>query len=330
MSRILGVLILLGTLYVLLLARYPEASRADNLLNIANSTGFFGILTLGVGVVIITGGIDLSIGSVVALSAVGFVMLMRDGVSPHVATLIVLAGGVVIGLVHGLLITQLGLQPFLVTLCGLFVYRGLARLLTDRDLGLTEVLRGGPQTPAHPHFEGPLESLRFWLYGVSEGRLEFPAELYLMLGVALLVWYLLHGSVYGRYIYAIGHNEQAARYAGIRTTRYKIFAYVFCSLMASVGGVLYMLENRTVSPANAAQLYELYAITGAVLGGCSLRGGEGTVLGILLGAAVMPVLRNLIIFAAIPDAAEYAIIGMALLLGTIADQFFRRRGAGRT
>ena len=104
---------------------------------------------------------------------------------------------------------------------------------------------------------------------------------------------LLHGSVYGRYLFAIGYNEQAARYAGIYTDRYKIFAYVLCSTLAGLGGILFLLNYRNASPSSAGNLLELYAITGAVLGGCSLRGGEGTIPGMLLGAAVLPLLRQI-------------------------------------
>lgn len=346
MKRLSGVGLLLVVLYAWLMT-FPAASGPGNLKDIANLTGFFGILTIGVGLVIIAGGIDLSIGSVVALGAVGFVMLMGEGVHPYAAAGCVLIGGMLIGLWHGLLITQLKLQPFLVTLCGLFVYRGIARLLTEKDVGLTEVIKGGPIATPHPEFDSPLKDMGMIIGRVpteieTNGRvievmeLAVPGMLILLVIISLVAAYLLHASVFGRYWYAIGHNEQAARYSGIATSRHKIFAYMICSMLASLGGILYALDTGTVSPANSGQLYELYAITGAVLGGCSLRGGEGMVPGMLLGAAVLPVLENLILFTGAPDAAKYAIFGLTLLLGTVADQFFRagyrfrfRRGSDR-
>jgi ribose transport system permease protein len=130
-------------------------------------------------------------------------------------------------------------------------------------------------------------------------------------------------------LYAIGANEEAARYAGIATDRYKILAYVICSALAGLGSVLYLLDNRTATATSAGSLLELYAITGAVLGGCSLRGGEGTVPGMFLGAAVLPLLRQLCIFSGITNELEYAVIGAALLLGTITDEVLKRRAALR-
>src|SRR5581483_7621093 len=145
-----------------------------------------------------------------------------------------------------------------------------------------------------------------------------------LLAIALVLGLLLHGTRYGRYLYAIGANEEAARYAGVPTDRYKVLAYVICSTLAGVGSILFLLDKETVNPTSAGSLLELYAITGAVLGGCSLRGGEGTVPGMVLGAAVLPLLRGLCSFNNIPSDIEYAVIGTALLCGTIADELLKR------
>jgi ribose transport system permease protein len=151
-------------------------------------------------------------------------------------------------------------------------------------------------------------------------------QLLLLLLLAALAGLVLHGSVYGRYLFALGYNEQAARYAGIATDRYKILAYVGCSSLAGLGGVLFLLEVRTAQPTSAGSLLELYAITGAVLGGCSLRGGEGTIPGILLGAAVLPLLQQICNFSPyIGSNLEYTVIGAVLLVGTIADELLKRR-----
>jgi len=330
MKRLLGVILLVVTLYGVLLSSNPGARSAGNLRNLANESGFYGVLTLGVAVLIISGGIDLSIGSVVALGAVGFCVLMTEGVPPYAAVLLVVLGGAIIGLFYGLLVTRLRLQPFLITLCGLFIFRGLARMLSKRDIGKTEVLYGTGTMPGHPDFESAWNNLVYWLIGQdAEGHSIFPAQFVILILLALVLGLLMHGTVYGRYLYAIGHNESAARYAGIRTDRYKVLAYVICSSLAGLGGVLYTLDNPSVSPSNAALGYELYAITGAVLGGCSLRGGEGLIIGALLGTTVLPVLRNLIVFLRVPSEVEFAAIGLALLMGTIADEFFRRRSGSR-
>lgn len=318
-GRTAGVLLMVLVLYAILLASDPNARSWDNQLTIASRLGFYGVLTLGVGVLIIAGGIDLSIGSVVGLGAVTFVLLAKRGIHPYAAAAAVVAGGALIGLLHGLLVSKLRLQPFLVTLCGLFVYRGLARWLSpDGSPGLGQI----------PDNSKPAtEALRYWLF--SGAPLGVPNVLLVLLVLAAGLTVLLHFSVYGRYLYAIGSNEQAARYAGIPIDRYKILAYVLCSGYAGLGGVLYILDNRTATPTSAGSLLELYAITGAVIGGCSLRGGEGSVIGMLLGAALLPLLRQLTIFTGISNELEYVVIGLALLFGTIVDELLKRRAARR-
>jgi ribose transport system permease protein len=147
-----------------------------------------------------------------------------------------------------------------------------------------------------------------------------------LLVLAVLVGLLLHATIYGRYLFAVGSNEEAARYAGINTDRVKIGAYVLCSAFAGLGGILYLCEYSSATPSNAGALLELYAITGAVLGGCALRGGEGSVPGMLLGAAVLPLLNKLCNFTRwIGNEQEYTIIGAALLVGTILNQVIRRQ-----
>jgi len=277
-----------------------------------------------VAVLIITGAIDLSIGSVVGLCVVTFGLLMLKGVNPVLAAGIVLAGGMLIGLFHGLLVTRLKLQSFLVTLCGLFIYRGLARYLVDRPVGLVNIQRDQPSTA------GPIRFLRTVLVGKDENSvLNYPEQMFVLLGLAALVGLILHKSVIGRYWYAIGYNESAARYSGIATDRYRMIGFVLCSCLASLGGVLMLLDVATADPNTAGETLELYAITGAVLGGCSLRGGEGTAVGIVLGAMVLPLLRNLVSFLGIPDPIIPVVIGLALLIGTVADELIRRTSAVR-
>lgn len=320
MLRIAGVLVLLATLYITLFVTNPNAMSARNLVDVANRQGFLGILTLGVAILIITGSIDLSIGSVVGLSAIGFGLLMSKGIHPYVALLIVVSGGAVIGLVHGLLITKLKLQAFLVTLCGLFIYRGFARYLSDRPIGLVTIKNTQPQ------FKDTLDGMWAMLIGKNpDGGLNFPALMLVFLVLAIIAGVVLHLSVLGRYWYAIGYNESAAKYAGIATNQKRMIGFVICSTLASFGGVLLLLDVGSADPTNAGEALELYAITGAVLGGCSLRGGEGTAIGIVLGAAVLPLLRNVVSFLQIPDPIIPVVIGVTLLLGTIVDEFFRRK-----
>lgn len=335
MMRIAGVVVLLLALYVALPLAHPNALGRSNLVDVTNRQGLYGVITVGVAILIVTGAIDLSIGSVVGFSAIAAGLMMKSGVNiaglrsgpihPFAVVPIVLLLGTVIGLVNGLLVTRLKLQSFLVTLCGLFVYRGLARYVAGTSpVGLEGI------KDANPTFQDPINTLRLVLIGKDEaGALRFPAEIVVLLALAAVVGLLLHKSVVGRYWYAIGYNESAARYSGIATDRYRLIAFVLSSLLASLCGLMLLLDYGTANPANVGEMWELYAITGAVLGGCSLRGGEGTIVGIVLGAMVLPVLGNLVRFLDIPDDVIPAVVGLTLLFGTLADEFFRRRSAVR-
>ena len=153
----------------------------------------------------------------------------------------------------------------------------------------------------------------------------FPAQLIVLLVLGLILGIVLHRTVYGRYWYAIGYSEQAARYAGVRVERMKIAAFVICSTLAAFAGILLLLNYGSANPSEAGNSYELYAITAAVLGGCSLRGGEGLAIGFVLGALVQPLILNLMIFLNVKSSAEPYVMGMILLIGTIADELIRRR-----
>jgi ribose transport system permease protein len=336
MARLLGILLLVVGLYALLYTANPNALAGGNLLTLARIQGYFGVLTLGMSVLIISGGIDLSVGAVVALCAALFGLFCSKGLSPILALLCVLVIGAGIGLLHGFLVTKVRLQPFLVTLCGLFAYRGLARYFADnKTVSLTEYR----ETTDPSSWAGGELSWLLWLANgkitlplgwLGLGEVALPTVLLLTLVLAAVLAVFLHGSVYGRCLFAVGGNEEAARYAGVPTTRYKILAYVICSTLAALGGALELLREPSVNPANAGSFYELYAITGAVLGGCSLSGGEGNVLGVLLGTFVLPILRQLPTWLPqVPDSLQYTIIGVVLLLGTIADEWFKRRAASR-
>ena len=319
MSRILGVLGLLAALYALLVTSNPAAGEWGNLADVANIQGRYGVLTLGAALVIIVGGIDLSVGSVVGLAAVAFGMLMIEGVHPFLAAAAVLLLGAGIGGVQGGLITQLRLQPFLVTLCGMFVFRGAARMTGG-------VVSRSRVADAQPAFTAPLDQLRWVLVGKDADGLHFPAQFALLLGLAAVVGFFLHRTAHGRYWYAIGHNEQAAQYAGVAVNRQRTAVYVACSTLAALGGILLFLDMPSVQSDSGGANLELYAILGAVLGGCSLRGGEGTAVGMVLGAMVLPVLENLVGLRGLKSDVIPAVIGLTLLFGTLVDELVRRRG----
>jgi len=318
-KKVLGILGLLVAVCVITALVSDRFLAADNLQNIARRSALFGIISIGAGFVIITSGIDLSIGSMICLVGCLLPWLLVDqGWSPWLAIPMLVAGSALIGLVHGLLITKLKLQPFVVTLCGLLLYRGATRgILQDQA----------------PGFLGQYEGLR-WL---AQGALplpgtdfDLPMPCVILAVVALLAAVFLNMTVHGRYLRALGRNEEAARYSGIDTDRMIILAYVLCSLLAGFGGMLFVMDVGSAQPVDFGSFYELYAIAAAVLGGCSLRGGEGSVLGILIGAAVMQVLRNaIILIEAISNKIEFAVIGVVILAGVIADEVVKRAIARR-
>lgn len=144
------------------------------------------------------------------------------------------------------------------------------------------------------------------------------------------MWVVLHRSVYGRYLYAVGRNEMAARYSGINSAQITASAYIILGLLAGISGILFAFYTNSISPSSHGNSYELYGIAAAVLGGCSLRGGEGSIIGILIGAALLQVLQNLVNLLGIPSSLNFAVMGAVILMGVIADQLLQRRTARAT
>ncbi len=285
-----------------------------NLLNMANLIGLFGVFSIGQGLVIITGGIDLSVGSMFALLGVVFIdLLANHGFAWPLALLFVLVGGVVLGSLHGLLVTRAGLQPFVVTLCGLLIYRGAARYYT------------GDATMGFGYADG-LDTITWLASGRSYG---IPNPFIALAIIAFIMGVVLHRSVFGRYLFAVGRNEEAARYAGIRTGLVTAGAYILAGGLAGISTVLLVFYTNSVSPSSFGSFYELYAIAAAVLGGCSLRGGEGSILGIVLGTVLLQILQNLVNILGIPSSLNFAVMGGVILLGAVADQQLARRAPGQ-
>jgi len=321
MKKILGILSLLLVVCTVTTAVNPRFLDAYNIQNTVRWTSLFSIISIGVAFVIISGGIDLSIGSTVGLTGTLLAWLLTTkNFSVTGALFTVLAVSVLIGLGHGLLITKLRLQPFVVTLCGLLLYRGIARYLTnDSTLG----------------FGANFDGLRYLAVGhpfslpFPGGKVLVPMPFVLMIVIAIAAAILLNKTIYGRYLLALGRNEQAARYSGINTDRMIMMAYLICSVLAGLGGVLFALDVNSIQPSGLGEFYELYAIAAAVLGGCSLRGGEGTIMGVIIGAAVMRVLYNAINILGIPTQLDFAIIGLVILGGVVTDELIKRIVARR-
>ena len=310
MKKELGIFVLLIVLCVIASIYQPKFLLAINLQNVARQIGAFGILSIGLGIVIITGGIELSVGSMMALLGVLLSMMLTEwqiGLVP--AILLCILVSMALSSAHGLLITRLNMQPFIVTLCGLLVYRGLARFIARDDTKGFGTVAG-------------LDFLRFLANGNLAG---IPMPFVVLIVISVITWVALHRSVYGRYLFAAGRNAEAARYAGINTQGIITTAYIVAGVLTAISGIIFAFYTNSISPANHGNAYELYGIAAAVLGGCSLRGGEGSVVGILIGTALIQVLRNLVNLFGIPSSLDLAVMGAVILIGVMADQILTER-----
>lgn len=308
--RELGLLILLIVLCAIMAVRSPVFLTAANLQNTFRLIGIFGIFSLGAAFVIITGGIDLSVGSMLALLGTCFWFALRQwNWNPFLAVLFALVLATALGFAHAFLIGRVRLQPFIVTLCGLLIYRGLARFIArDETKGF-----GDPQEFA------TLKSLFGGeLWGV-------PTPFLFLAVLSVVLWIVLHRTVYGRHLLAVGNNEEAARYSGIRTKSVLGSVYVLSALLSGFAAMFVAFYTNSVQPSQHGNFYELYGIAAAVLGGCSLRGGEGSVFGVLIGVALLQVLQNLVNLLGIDSSLNFAVMGAVILIGVLADQLLNRK-----
>jgi ribose transport system permease protein len=315
MKKELGIFILLVLLCVVTATINPRFLSQANLTNMANVIGLFGVFSLGLGLVIITGGIDLSVGSICALTGVTLSMALVEWKwAWPLAALFVVLIPVALGWIHGTLITRMKMQPFIVTLCGLLLYRGVARFIANDG---TKGFGDG----------AGFEALR----KLASGKfLGLPMPFVMLALIGFILWVVLHRSVYGRYLLAVGRNEEAARFSGINTRLVITGAYIIAGLLTGISGIMIAFYTNSVSPSNHGNFYELYAIAAAVLGGCSLRGGEGSIIGIIIGTALLQVLQNLVNLLGIPSSLNFAVMGAVVLLGVMADQVLQRRSLRRT
>ncbi len=314
MKKEFGIFALLVVLCAVTGFENPRFFSQANLANTANLIGLYGIFSIGLGLVIITGGIDLSVGSMIALNGMLLVMALTEWHWPWpLAVLFTLAVPMILGLGHGLLITRFKLQPFIVTLCGLLLYRGIARFIAN------DTTKGF----------GDAEGFKT-LQSLANGKcLGLPMPFVILIVVAVIMWIVLHRSVYGRYLFAVGRNEEATRFSGINTRWVVASTYVLAGLLTGISGILFAFYTNSVSPSNHGNFYELYGIAAAVLGGCSLRGGEGSICGILIGTALLLVLQNLVNLLGIPSSLNFAVMGAVVLVGVLADQIFQARASGK-
>jgi ribose transport system permease protein len=310
MKKELPILLILVVLCIAVSIANPQFLSATNLQNNARLVGMFGIFSIGVGFVIITGGIDLSVGSVFSLLGILLCFELVNWSWPWpLAVLATIASGALLGTFHGWLVTKLKIQPFIVTLCGLLFYRGMARYIAN------------DQTQGFGYATG-FETLQ----KIASGKVfGVPTPFIFLLVIAFIMWLVLHRSVYGRYLFAVGRNEEAARFSGVNTSLVIASSYVISTGLTSISAILLAFYTNSVSPSAHGNFYELYAIASAVLGGCSLRGGQGSVFGIIIGTTLILVLRNFVNLLGIPSSLDFAVLGAVILAGAIVDYTLQHR-----
>ncbi|NUK28821.1 ABC transporter permease [Parageobacillus sp. VR-IP] len=299
MYALLGLVLLSVTLTIL----SPYFLTIDNLLSIALQTAIIAILALGQVYVIISGGIDLSVGSILALSGVISAQLLVSGWPTALAIVAGILAGALLGFINGLVITKGNLPPFIVTLGMMGVARGLSLVLTD---GLP--VSGLPET--------------FTKLG-NETIFYIPIPVIFLIVVAIISSFILSRTIFGRYVYSIGSNEEAAQLSGINVNFHKLMIYVVCGLLSGLAGVLLTARLVSAQP-SAGTGYELDAIAAGVIGGASLMGGVGTVGGTIIGAFIMGVLRNGLDLLNVTPFWQQIAIGVVIVLAVYLDQMRRK------
>ena len=271
---------------------------ASNLLNVLRQITINGIIAFGMTFVIISGGIDLSVGSVFAFSAVVGASVIKSG-SPVLGVLAALGIGALMGLFNGIIISKMKLQPFIVTLATMAIARSFTQAFTQ----------GKPVTGFSQGFR---EIGRGEVFGI-------PIPVLIMAGVFLLVWYILTNTRLGLYTYSIGGNEEATRLSGVKVNRYKILIYTISGIMAALSALVLTARLNSAQPIFGTG-YELDAIAAVVLGGTSLAGGKGSVVGTLFGVLVLGIINNGMNLVSISPFYQQAVKGAVILLAVMAER----------
>ena len=299
--------VLLGVLIVLMIAMSLLSPLFFTVGNLLNTSRFFvevGLMALGMTLIIITGGIDLSVGSNLALVSVAVGFSYAAGLPLPLAIVFGLVVGLAAGLFNGLFITLLDLHPLVVTLGTFALFQGLAYGLTNAE--------------AVSDFPGWFAYFGQAYFG------PVPLQLFIFILAVAVVWLILSRTSFGRYVYAIGNNEEAARFSGVPVRKVKLALYAGIGLLVAMASVIYTSRVYTARGDSGLGL-ELDVISAVVLGGASIYGGSGTIGGTVLGVLIIATLRNGLVLAGVPSTWQVFVLGVLLLVAVFLNEFFRRR-----
>ncbi|CAA9481035.1 MAG: Predicted L-rhamnose ABC transporter, transmembrane component 1 [uncultured Rubrobacteraceae bacterium] len=299
--------VLLGVLIVLMVVMSLLSPLFFTVGNLLNTSRFFvevGLMALGMTLIIITGGIDLSVGSNLALVSVAVGFSYAAGLPLPLAIVFGLVVGLAAGLFNGLFITLLDLHPLVVTLGTFALFQGLAYGLTNAQ--------------AVSDFPGWFAYFGQAYFG------PVPLQLFIFILAVAVVWLILSRTSFGRYVYAIGNNEEAARFSGVPVRKVKLALYAGIGLLVAMASVIYTSRVYTARGDSGLGL-ELDVISAVVLGGASIYGGSGTIGGTVLGVLIIATLRNGLVLAGVPSTWQVFVLGILLLVAVFLNEFFRRR-----
>jgi len=299
-----GILLVIILFTIIITSINPVFITEKNLANVFRSTGFTLITTLGMTLVLISGGIDLSVGSVYALGGTISALCLVAGLPIPVAILLGLLAGILVGAVNGWIIVKLNIPPLIVTLGMMYIARGVVYVTTQ----------GVPVYPLPDQF---ISIEHFDLFG------SVPSVLIIAIVLSLLFQIILRNTPFGRAVYAVGGNSEAARISGIDDKKIKLAVYMITSFLAAVAGIM-MTSRLGSSQANAGTGYEMTVISAAIIGGTSTYGGVGTILGSALGALFIEMLSNSLTLARISVYWQNVVIGVVLVLAVVIDTYRRK------
>lgn len=297
----LGTILALIILMVFVSILNPTFLQANNLMNLMRQLIINGFIALGMTFVILTGGIDLSVGSTLALTSAIFAGLLQNGMNTGLAILVSVGLGLVLGLINGILITKGKLAPFIVTLATMTIFRGLTLVYTD----------GRP-------IAGPKDNFAFKFLGKGQ-FFGIPFQVILFILAFLILWIILNKTSLGRKIYAVGGNEKASFISGINIDKVKIWVYVISSLMAVLSGLVLTSRLNSAQP-TAGAAYEMDAIAAVVLGGTSMTGGSGSLTGTLIGILILGVLNNGLNLLGVSSFYQQIVKGIVILIAVLIDR----------
>lgn len=279
----------------------PRFLSFNNLLNVLRQTSVNSVIAIGMTLVILTAGIDLSVGSILAITGALCASMIAVGLTPFIAIIIALIVGLVLGIFNGLLVSVAKLQPFIVTLVTMTLLRGATLVFTD---GKPIPVRNGGD----------------FFDNIGGGYLfNIPIPIYIMVILFVLGFYLLNNTKFGRYIYAIGGNEEATRLSGVNTAKYKTLVYGISGLLSALAGIIVTSRLGSAQP-TAGTGYELDAIAAVVLGGTSLAGGVGRITGTALGAVIIGVLGNALNLLDVSSYYQMMIKAVVILVAVLIDK----------